>query len=320
MFFKREYFLDSDLQYKPIKLTKRKKLFRFLIFVILFFVIGSSYNFIYKEINDSPKEKILNENLEELKLKYSILNKRLDNSLEILNNFEISDNKRYRPILNLDTITKDILNQGQGGIKKYDELEGYNNSNLMISTQKQLEFIKSKSHLQYESFKILKYQTDEWIRELEHLPLISPVNIEIRRGDGIKFREKHPILGRPAWHHGQDFSAPFGTEVYATGAGKIKYVGKDRGLGNFITIQHGYGYESMYGHLSSFSVKKGDLVKRGDLIGLTGSTGYSTGPHLHYQINLYGRYQNPLHFFSDNLTEEEYIEMIDTLNSKFKKF
>jgi len=130
----------------------------------------------------------------------------------------------------------------------------------------------------------------------DYLPLICPVTVTVRRGDGLKFREVHPVLGTPQWHHGQDFSTPYGTEVYATGNGKVIRAGWNiGGHGNYVEIDHGYGYHSSYSHLSKIKVSTGMDVKRGDLIGLSGSSGVSSGPHLHYQIMLYGHYQNPLH-------------------------
>ena len=315
--FGRKYFLDNDLLYKRVKLTWKQKTLRLFLFLTISAILSWSFNLINNNLKKSIKETLLTEQIENLKLNYNLLNKDFKNSINILENLQYTDNT-YRTILNMDTVEETFLNPGYGGIKKYEDLEGYDNSKIMIYSNKQLELIKNKSIVQYESFKSVTDRANEWTRELEYLPIISPVNIIIRKGDGIKFREKHPVLGTPAWHHGQDFSAPYGTEVYATGAGKIKFVGKDKGLGNFIIIEHGYGYESVYGHLSQFKVEQGKYVKRGDLIGLTGSTGYSTGPHLHYQIHLYGKYQNPLYFFNDDLTEDEYIQMIDTFNSKFK--
>jgi murein DD-endopeptidase MepM/ murein hydrolase activator NlpD len=159
----------------------------------------------------------------------------------------------------------------------------------------------------------------EWQREMEYLPMICPVDVAITRGDGLKFREVHPVLGTPQWHFGQDFNAPYGSEVYATGAGKVIFAGwSSDGFGNHVIIDHGYGYQTIYGHLSKINLPVGMNVKRGDLLGLSGNSGTSSGPHLHYQIMLNGNHQNPLYFFSDDLTPEEYREMILTLSSKSK--
>jgi murein DD-endopeptidase MepM/ murein hydrolase activator NlpD len=175
------------------------------------------------------------------------------------------------------------------------------------------------SKVQQESFIAVNERMTEWQREMEYLPMICPVDVAITRGDGLKFREVHPVLGTPQWHFGQDFNAPYGSEVYATGAGKVIFAGwSSDGFGNHVIIDHGYGYQTIYGHLSKINLPVGMNVKRGDLLGLSGNSGTSSGPHLHYQIMLNGNHQNPLYFFSDDLTPEEYREMILTLSSKSK--
>lgn len=264
----------------------------------------------------SLKEKMLSQEVENIKLGYSLITMSIDNSLNILDDLELSDDTRYRPVLEMDSIPASVRKMGTGGVNRYEELDGYENSGLMINVRKQIDEIKNRSTMQYESFKVIEERKDEWKRELEYLPMISPVNVIYRLGDGLKFREIHPVLGTPQWHHGQDFSTPYGTEVFATGSGKVIEADWKGGLGNCIVIDHGYGYQSTYGHLSNMKVTVGQKVKRGDLIGLTGSTGTSTGPHLHYQIDLYGQHKNPLHFFNDDLTEDEYFEMIQTLTSR----
>ena len=149
--------------------------------------------------------------------------------------------------------------------------------------------------------------------------MISPVSVDWRLGDGYKFREIHPVLGTPRMHYGQDFSVPYGTEVYATGDGKVMESGWNTGgFGNYVVIDHGYGLRSTYGHLSEIKVPKGMNVKRGDLIGLSGSTGTSSGPHLHYQIDQFGQHKNPINFFNNDISSEEYNEMIQTLGTRSK--
>jgi murein DD-endopeptidase MepM/ murein hydrolase activator NlpD len=235
-----------------------------------------------------------------------------------MDNLEMSDENRYRPVLDMDTVPQSFRNMGTGGVNKFDELEGYDNSLMMISFRKKVEDLRNRTTIQYESFRAIDETKDEWKREMEYLPMISPVNVIYRLGDGLKFRDKHPVLGTPQWHHGQDFSTPYGTEVFATGSGKVIEAGWSGGFGNCIVIDHGYGYRSTYGHLSNIRVSTGMNVKRGDKIGLTGSTGTSSGPHLHYQIDLFGQYKNPLYYFNNDLSEDEYFEMIQTLTSQAK--
>ena len=315
----RKYFLDiTDLQYKQVKLAWKDKFMRIFLWLTLSIAIAVLYGIIFKNIFGSPKEKVLSQEIEDLKLQYTLLERQVDNSEEILKGLKLSDDSRYRPVLDMDTIPESYRKAGYGGVNRFEDLAGYDNTDLMVSFRERIQDIRNRSTVQYESFKSITEQTEEWEREMEYLPMICPVNVIYRRGDGMKYREVHPVLGTPQWHHGQDFSTPYGTEVYATGSGRVIEAGWAGGFGNCIVIDHGYGYQSTYGHLSNIRVSVGMNVKRGDHIALTGSTGTSSGPHLHYQIDLYGKHKNPLYFFNDDLTEDEYFEMIQTLTSQSK--
>ncbi|HUU99542.1 MAG TPA: M23 family metallopeptidase [Bacteroidales bacterium] len=314
-----KYFLDiTDLQYKQVKLAWKDKFMRIFLWLTLSIAIAVLYGIIFKNIFGSPKEKVLSQEIEDLKLQYTLLERQVDNSEEILKGLKLSDDSRYRPVLDMDTIPESYRKAGYGGVNRFEDLAGYDNTDLMVSFRERIQDIRNRSTVQYESFKSITEQTEEWEREMEYLPMICPVNVIYRRGDGMKYREVHPVLGTPQWHHGQDFSTPYGTEVYATGSGRVIEAGWNGGFGNCIVIDHGYGYQSTYGHLSNIRVSVGMNVKRGDHIALTGSTGTSSGPHLHYQIDLYGKHKNPLYFFNDDLTEDEYFEMIQTLTSQSK--
>ena len=315
----KKYFLDlSDLQYKRVKLPWKNKLIRFTLGFLFSVVITLVYAVTINSMFGNPKEKLLSQEIESIKLQYSLMGREIDNSVRILDDLQQSDGSRYRPILDMDTIPSSFRNMGFGGVKRYEELEGYDNSGLMILYRTKIEEIRNRSTVQYESFNAIEEKKNEWKREMEYLPMISPVNVIYRLGDGMKFREKHPVLGTPQWHHGQDFSTPYGTNVYATGSGTVIEAGWNGGYGNCVVVDHGYGYRSTYGHLSKISVAVGLNIKRGDMIGLSGSTGTSSGPHLHYQIDLYGQHKNPLYYFNNDLTEEEYFEMIQTLTSQTK--
>jgi murein DD-endopeptidase MepM/ murein hydrolase activator NlpD len=313
----RKYFLDlSDLQYKRVRLPWKSKLVQAALWVVAVVAIAWLYNSLTEALFGSPKEKLLSQEIENIKLQYSLLGRQIDNSEKILYDLEFSDESRYRSVLDMDSIPVSVRKMGFGGVNRFEELEGFENSKLMISFKRKVEDIKNRATIQYQSFNAIEERKNEWKREMEYLPMISPVNVIYRLGDGVKFREVHPVYGTPQWHHGQDFSTPYGTEVFATGSGKVIEAGWNGGYGNCIVIDHGYGYRSTYGHLSNIKVTVGLNVKRGDLIGLTGSTGTSSGPHLHYQIDLYGQYKNPLYFFNNDLTENEYFEMIQTLTAQ----
>ena len=145
---------------------------------------------------------------------------------------------------------------------------------------------------------------------LLHTPSISPVMVTIKKGDGLMLRQVHPVLGITQYHNGLDFRAPIGTEVYAPADGQVILVGRNGGYGMCVIIDHGYGYKTIYGHLSSYNVTVGQNVKRGDLICWTGNTGVSTGPHLHYEIRQYDVVKNPVLYMHDNISVDEYRKMI----------
>ena len=265
----------------------------------------------------SPKEHVLSQQIENLKLKYSLANRELDFSMKDIKSLEKSDEIRYRPILKMEGIPQIIRNPGFGGVDRFRDLNGYMYSYLMRSTRERIEEMKNMVNVQNESFTTINDKADEWKFEMDHLPAISPVDPSFRLGDRYGFREKHPVLGYGRMHYGQDFKVPYGTKVYATGDGKVVESGNTfSGFGNYVVIDHGYGLVSIYAHLSKINVPKDINVKRGDLIGLSGSSGsLSTGPHLHYEINKYGSPVNAINFFNNDITEQEFTEMIQAFGS-----
>jgi len=310
------FFDDVDLQYKRVRLPFSRRLLRFAVWfaasVIMFFI----YRYAFTKTFGSPEEARLMSSIETVMLELNMIDREMDDMIERLNEFRLSDDHRYRPVLEMDTLPSNFRQPATGGIERYGELTGFINSGTLLELVNKRDHIATQLNLQNESFRAISDKTTEWRRQMEYLPIISPVNVSFRLGDGIKFREKHPVHGNPQWHHGQDFRTPVGTPVYATGAGTVIEAGwNSGGFGNYVVIDHGYGFRTTYGHLSAVKTVKGALVKRGDRIGLSGNTGISSGPHLHYQIDLFGKIQNPLHYFNDDLTEEEYIEMIRILSA-----
>jgi len=307
----------SDLQFKQIRLPFKKRLMRTFLWFMASVMMTLVYVFLFRSLFGSPKEKLLEQQVENLKLQFSLAGRELDRSLEELNSFRLSDEIRYRPILDMDSIPGTYRKAGFGGVDRYRELAGYANSDLLILYRSKIDVITSMARVQKESYSAIAERATEWKIEKDHQPYISPVDVKYRLGDGFKFREKHPVLGTPRMHYGQDFEVPYGTDVHATGNGTVIEAGwNSMGFGNFVVIDHGYGIRTTYGHLSRINVPKGLKVKRGDLIGQSGNTGTSSGPHLHYQIDQFGQHKNPINFFNNDMSAEEYSEMIQTFASK----
>jgi murein DD-endopeptidase MepM/ murein hydrolase activator NlpD len=316
----RKYVLDlSDLQFKQVRLPWKKKFINILLWFVGSIIVTAFYFTFFENIFGSPKERMLNAEIENLKLQYSLIGRELDNSMASLQSLRLSDDKRYRPILDMDSVPESYRRAGFGGVDRYQSLTGYQNSDLLIAYKSKIDEIKSMSTVQSESFKTIAERSAEWKREIDHFPGISPVNVKFRLGDGLRWRTVHPVLGTARMHNGQDFDVPYGTEVYATGDGTVIESGwNSGGFGNCIVIDHGYGLQTVYGHLSDIKVVRGQNVKRGDFIGISGSSGMSSGPHLHYQIEQFGAHKNPINFFNNDVNAEEYNEMIQAFESKSK--
>lgn len=317
MLKRKSYVFDkANLQFLQHRRRWSEKLIRFSVGFGLSVLIAVCYGFIFQRFFGSPKQDLLQQRLEEIKLNYTILERRIDFSSAMLADMRSSDNHSYRAILDLPLIPESMAEGGSGGIFRYGDLTGYVNTEMMVAVRSKLEDLRTQTNIQYNSLNELSDKAAEWKEMWAHLPYIRPVNVTMPLGDGVKFREHHPVLGSPRWHFGQDFRCPIGTEVYATGAGTVYFAGSEKdGFGLKVIIDHGYGYRSIYGHLSETRVKQGAKVTRGDLLAMSGNTGTSTGPHLHYQIDLFGEHVNPLWYFTDNLTEEEYFQMLEYLSA-----
>jgi murein DD-endopeptidase MepM/ murein hydrolase activator NlpD len=316
----RKYILDpSDLQYKLVRLHWKQKLLRALLWFSASLVISVFYLTLLENRFGSPKERKLSEDIEKMKLRYSILDRRYENAFKTIDYLKLSDEERYRPILNMDSLPESYRKPGYGGVDRYKDLEGFSNSPLLITTHQKLDNLNNMVIVQEESFKSINEKSVEQKTEMDHMPWMSPVNPKFGLGDGFGLRQIHPVLHVPRMHQGQDFSVPYGTNIYATGDGTVIESGwNSGGFGNCVVIDHGYGLQTTYGHLSEIRVAKGTNVKRGDLVGISGSTGLSNGPHLHYQIEKFGQHVNPIYYFNRDLTVEQFNEMIQAFASKSK--
>ncbi len=306
-----KYYFDTEsLAYKKIKTSVKKKfayvsvfimssaLFGFLCFVV---ILNSTFF-------ETPKDRLLTREVETMKLKYSILNKKMDQIDEVLENIEDRDNNIYRVYFNTSPIPDEQRKAGFGGINRYKDLAGLNNADLVINTSKRVDIISKELAIQSKSLdEILKLAKDK-NKLLAAIPAIQPVkNEQMKRiASGFGYRSD-PFTKARKMHEGMDFSAKIGTPIYATGDGLVIHADNSKsGFGNHIEINHGFGYLTLYAHLSKYNCKTGQRVKRGDIIGYVGSTGRSEGPHLHYEVHKDGKVVNPLNFYYGNISAEEY--------------
>jgi murein DD-endopeptidase MepM/ murein hydrolase activator NlpD len=249
--------------------------------------------------------------LENYKLQYKILNKKLDQLESVLGAIEERDNNIYRAYFNSSPIPEEQRKAGFGGVNRYKTLEGYNNSELVINTTKRVDVLTKQLAIQSKSLdEILKLGKSKE-KFLASIPAIQPVKNEdlTRMASGFGYRND-PFTKIRKMHLGMDFTARTGTPVYATGDGVVVTAdNKMSGYGNLIIIKHGFGYETYYAHLHKYNVRAGQKVKRGDIIGYVGSTGRSQAPHLHYEVRVNGEAVNPINYYYGSISAEEYVKI-----------
>lgn len=259
---------------------------------------------------DSPTEENLRRENHQLRIQYGILNKRLDNSLKVLQHIQDRDENFYRVIMQMDPMSTTQKFSGLDTEGRYSELEELSDAGLVTKMAQSIDLLEHQISAQVQSFDQLREIMLNQKEKMAHIPSVLPIKInDYSMASGFGYR-RDPVYGSIKFHEGHDFSAPIGTPVFATADGEIKSAERIVGYGNCIDIDHGFNYLTRYGHLSEILVKGGDVVKRGQLIGRVGSTGKSEGPHLHYEVRFKDEAQNPVNYYFMDLTPEEYAEMI----------
>lgn len=261
---------------------------------------------------NTPRELAQARELKQYEIQYELLNKKLAQIEEVLHNIEDRDNNLYRLYFEANPIPEEQRKAGFGGINRYKSLEGYNNSEMIISTTKRLEILQKQLVVQSKSLDEITRLAADKEKLLAAIPAIQPILSKdlTRMASGYGWRSD-PFTKARKFHYGMDFTAPRGTPIYATGDGVVERADNTAaGYGEHIRINHGYGYVSLYAHLSRYNVRKGQRVKRGDLIGFVGSTGRSEAPHLHYEVFKDDERINPINFYYGSLTAAEFEEML----------
>ena len=310
-----KYYYDSEtLSYRKIEAKKGKSFALATLFVLGIITMSFVLALIYLNIPnvETPKEKAYKREIENMKFQYELLNKRMQDVVQVLENVEERDNNIYRVYFEANPISDEQRRSGFGGINRYKNLEGFENSEIIKETTKNLDKLSKRLVIQSKSLDEIAVLAKNKEALLASIPAIQPVkNDDLKRmasGYGMRM---HPILKYRKMHNGMDFSAPTDTEVFATGNAVVKKARRTSGFGNLVVLDHGFGYETYYAHLNEFNVKRGQKVKRGEIIGFVGNTGLSLGPHLHYEVHRNGKVVNPINFYHGDLTAEEYDIMLN---------
>jgi len=319
---KKYKFNSESLSFDEVKLSLKNVLIRFSVYFIGSVFVAVVYWLIFIMLFDSPKEKVLKREISQLSIQYNLINMEMGNVERILDDLQKTDDNLYRTIFGAEPIPATLRKGGEGGANIYKNLEGYSNSKLVVETARRLDQLQRKLYLQSKSFDEIVQMAQGKEDMLRSVPAIMPIsNRDLTRtssGFGLRM---HPIYKIVRFHSGMDFTAPLGTEVYATGDGTVSVVqSSQRGYGKHIVIDHGFGYTSTYAHLNDFKVRRGQKVRRGDVIGYVGNTGTSVANHLHYEIQLNGNYVDPVNYYFEDLTPDEYERMIEIASKTGQSF
>jgi len=317
---------EQTLQFEKHSLTRGEKLMlamRSIVFVSLATV--ATFYVAYKYF-PTPKEQALEREKEMLSYHYTNLSKDLKLMAEDIESLQEKDAEVHRMIFGIDPLDKAIWNGGIGGSNRYQALESFEGTGDMIKESlADADQLKRKIDLQKESLDTLFRIALDKEKRLASIPSIKPVQEDkLKRrlrslsGYGIRL---HPVHKVKKLHQGIDFTAPKGTPIQATGDGKVIRVEKrKKGYGKNVIIDHGYGYTTLYAHMQEILVKKGEKVKKGQQIGIVGSTGTSTAPHLHYEVRLNDKAVNPIDYCLDGLSPEEYQELVEKASLENQSF
>ena len=316
-----KYYYDHDtLSYREIKVTNKNRISGVLLFLLasFFFGITSLLILLNSDIINTPSEVAQKRSIENFKLQFDILNKKLGQLEKVIANIENRDNNLYRVYFEASPIPEEQRRAGFGGINRYKDLEGYDNSDLIINTTERLDILTKQTVVQSRSLEEIESLAKNKASLIEAIPTIQPIkNKDLTRvASGYGYRID-PFTKIRRFHYGMDFTAKRGTPIYATGNGIVKRAdNRSSGYGKHIRIDHGFGYVSLYAHLSKYKVRRGQKVKRGDIIGYVGNSGRSVGPHLHYEILKDNKKINPLNFYYGNLSAQEYEALLTQSNQE----
>jgi len=313
---KARYRLNQEtLSFEKITTTTKEKLIKWGLMFAASLFISVSYYLIYSHFYDTPMERLMINRLSAIKFNYQMLSHDLDHINRTLSDIQKRDDDIYRTILESEPIPASVRQAGIGGVNRYEPLEGYLNSNLMIAVARHTDKIMRQLVVQSISYDelIFKAINKELIAACR--PAIQPISNKdlTRRSSAFNPSARfHPILGFSRPHLGIDITAPTGTPIYATGDGTVIKVATNyskSGFGKMVQIDHGFGYETIYAHMHTISVFPDSKVKRGDVIGTVGNTGLSSGAHLHYEVHLNGRPVDPINYFYEELSPDDYVRL-----------
>jgi len=308
-----QYRFDTkSLTVKEVKRTFTDRLKTFLHYALAGMVFSVIVLFIGFTFFETPKERMLQREVNNFRVQHEVINDRLDLLASVLDDIQERDDQIYRVIFEAEPIPRTVRDAAFGGVDRYTHLAGYNNSELISETMQRVDQLASKLYVQSKSYDEVFEMAVNKADMLASIPAIIPIprgTDRLASGYGMRM---HPVYKTMRMHQGVDFAAPTGTPIYATGNGVVTRAERNRhGYGLMVEIDHGYGYTTLYAHMHEIEVRPGQQVKRGEVIGTVGNTGTSTAPHLHYEVHRNDRTVNPVPYFYNDLSPEEFEIIIE---------
>ena len=276
------------------------------------------YFWIYSSVLglESPKTVLLKKQSAQWEARAKVLNRQLDDYNDALTALQMRDDDIYRSLFGMNEIPAEVRNAGFGGVNRYAHYDDIDPDGVLKKTAVRIDVLTKKTYVQSKSFDEVAQLSRRAGEMASCIPAIPPMNPDTKKyrfSSSFGYR-KDPFTGRSKRHTGVDFAMKPGFPIYATGDGVVESVKFELfGYGNQVVIDHGFGYKTRYAHLKSVGVGEGMKVKRGECIGLSGNSGRSSGPHLHYEVLYMGNHVNPANYFDLSITPEEYATMVQDI-------
>jgi len=318
---KKFHFNPETLNYEPVVRSFTHLLKQILIHAVSGVSLGAIFFFVFVSTIQSPEEKQLIDEKRNMQAQYKVMQRQFEEVQAVLSDLQERDDNLYRVVFQAEPIPLSVRKGTSANTDYYQQLLDMTNSEVVVSTTKKLNELRKQLYIQSKSYDDLVVLAKNKEATLQCLPAIQPVlNKNLTRmASGYGWRID-PVYHSRRFHAGMDFTAPIGTDIYATANGTVQSAGWQQGYGNCVQINHGFGYLTLYGHMSAIKVHAGQSVKRGDVIGLVGSTGKSTGPHLHYEVHFRGAIMNPQNYYYLDLSPAEYDRMVQMSNNSGEMF
>ncbi len=306
---KRKYIYDYELlTYIPVENTIKSKIKKILPYVFVGAAVGLASYLLLTKYHMTPEEHLQAQRLKDIHTRQEVLEQRIAKANSKLNDLVLMDDSVYRSIFGMTAISPVMRQAGTGGVDTYEDMIDSDTPKDIIEGYKHLDGLVAKMNVQKGSYNQLFKRLVANVDKMKHMPAIIPIaNWDLRYiGSGFSKRRWHPILKQWRQHDGIDFVANVGKAIRASGDGVVSSARISSSFGKVVEIDHGYGFSTLYAHMSKIHVKRGQIVKRGEVIGEVGNTGLSAGAHLHYEVHVNGKPVDPVNYFFKDLTPEEY--------------